>query len=280
MHQNSKRFVLLLFCSAVLLFAACAKNPTAPDPAPPTDTPVPPTATLTPVISITPVTTATPVYTATPMGSTTPIITNTPFGTATPVYTATTVVPSSTPTATRTATITSTPGTPTNTPTPAPTAGAFQDFEPGHPNQPYWGAWFANCADQTIIKHGGATSVSMTAHAFATAGGTNHGGTIGVNPMVAAVESVNLSTAATFYIWVYENPNNAAKNNTIELKLRDSTDTVSNSVWSTASGAPGAWTKITWPLSSFSGVDKVHIKNVELYEYNDGNYFFDDAGWE
>ena len=97
---------------------------------------------------------------------------------------------------------------------------------------------------------------------------------MGINP--CSSDPVDLSSATTIYVWVYDTHGN----NTVELKLRDYHEAVSNSVWSAMQSVQNQWTRIEWPLSQFTGIDVHQVKNLEIYEWNDGTYYFDNAGWQ
>jgi len=158
-------------------------------------------------------------------------------------------------------------------------ACTFQDFERDNGAPPgggdyFWDAWFTTCSFESAIVREGSRSVRVDAHARAGGGPKDTGGTMGVNP--ASRDPVDLSSATSIYIWVYDTQGN----NTVELKLRDIHDSVSNPVWSAMQSVKGLWTKIEWALSDFTGVDMRNIKNLEIYEWNDGIYYLDDVGWQ
>jgi hypothetical protein len=158
-------------------------------------------------------------------------------------------------------------------------ACTFQDFERENGTPPgggdyFWDAWFTTCSFESETVREGSRSVRVDAHALARGRPGDTGGTVGVNP--ASRDPVDLSSAATIYVWVYD----TVGNNTVELKLRDIHDSVSNPVWSAMQSVMGAWTRMEWALSDFTGVDMRNIKNLEIYEWNDGIYYFDDVGWQ
>jgi hypothetical protein len=157
-------------------------------------------------------------------------------------------------------------------------ACTFQDFErdngtpPGGGNY-FWDAWFTTCSFESTIVHEGGRSVCVDAHARTEGSPTDTGGTMGINP--SSSDPVDLSSATTIYVWVYDTQGS----NTVELKLRDIEESVSNPVWSTMQSVQNNWTQIEWAVSGFTGVNIRRIKNLEIYEWNDGIYYFDDVGW-
>lgn len=102
------------------------------------------------------------------------------------------------------------------------------------------------------------------------------GGTMGINP--SSDKPIDFYSATTISIWVYDTQDKG--NNTVQLKLRDYDERVSNAIWSEKKSVRSQWTQITWNLADFSGVDMHRIKNIEIYEWNDGVYFFDDVRYE
>ncbi len=158
-----------------------------------------------------------------------------------------------------------------------PPGTSFQDFEPDNGTPPgsgnyFWDAWLTTCSFSESPVYEGRRAVRCDAHVEATGNPSDHGGTMGINP--ASSNPINLSAATTISVWVYDTQGN----NTVELKLRDKSEAVSNKVWSTMQ-TKGQWAEITWPLAEFTGVDKSQIKNLELYMWNDGVYYFDAVTW-
>ena len=183
-----------------------------------------------------------------------------------------------TPTPTFTPTPTPTP-TFTPAPTPTPKLRSFQDFEekngtPEGEGNYFWNEWYTTCSfsEQPLPVYKGTRAIRV--EAFAKAKGTpevDSGGTIGINPSTEG--SLDLSYSLIISVWVYDTNGN----NNVELKLRDDKGKASNKVWSTIRSVKDQWAPITWHLSDFVGVDKKRIKNIELYEWNDGVYFFDEV---
>ena len=169
--------------------------------------------------------------------------------------------------------------TPTPTATPTPTPISFQNFEPDNGTPPgggnyFWDAWFTTCSFESTIVREGSRAVRVDAHAEAEGNPGDQGGTMGINP--SSSEPIDLSSAITLSVWVYDTQGN----NTVELKLRDYNDALSNAVWSEMHAEQNQWTEITWSLSDFAGVDLSQIKNIELYEWWDGVYYFDAVSWQ
>ncbi len=122
--------------------------------------------------------------------------------------------------------------------------------------------------------HGGTRSVKMNA--------ANGGGSVAIDAADAG-QSKNLSGATAFSVWVYDTQGS----NTIQLRLRDVNGNGGsrgdgNSLWSNNASVANQWTKITWNLSQYpkaAGLDKAKIRSVELFEQNQGVYYFDDAAY-
>jgi hypothetical protein len=97
-----------------------------------------------------------------------------------------------------------------------------------------------------------------------------HGGTVSILP--AAGGPVDLSLADTLSLWIYDEQGG----NAIELRLRDAGGNISASYWSDRGAKHDKWTKLTWDLAWFEGIDKRRIQGLDLYEWSDGVYHFDD----
>jgi hypothetical protein len=186
-----------------------------------------------------------------------PLISDTP----TPI----TLTPTSTPTP-----------TPTPTITPTPTPISFQDFEDnngtprgnGQCDNYCSNVWFMPCTRVTGLPnqqrpYEGKYALQCTAQA------RPHGGTVGIN--LASAGPIDLSSAKTISVWVYDTQGN----NNLELKLRDADNSAPQGIFSARKAVQNTWTKITWRLSDFTDVDKTRIENIELYEWNNGVYYFD-----
>ena len=138
----------------------------------------------------------------------------------------------------------------------------FQNFEAnnGTPGSYFWNVWDSQPALSTTQVFRGGQSLVTQGH------------TVGINPSSSG--TVDLSGARSFLVWVYDTQGN----NSVELRLRDSSSN-SQTVWSTMSSVQNTWTLISWPLSSFNQVDLAHTQNAELYEWNQGTYYFDEIGY-
>lgn len=215
--------------------------------------------------------------TPTPTPTSTPTLTPTP--TATPTSTPTsTATPTSTPTSTPTLTPTPT-ATPTSTPTSTATAfpGFSQNFEPanGTCGDYFSEEWAMDCSFESGNVHEGSRAIACSAHGHATNPNDN-GGRTRIYPSTCSL--VDLSSAITTSLWVSDTQGH----NTVELWLVDDNGGVSKS-WSTMESVQNTWTKITWPLSGFTGIlpaDMSRIKYVVINEYWDGVYYFDDITYQ
>lgn len=82
---------------------------------------------------------------------------------------------------------------------------------------------------------------------------------------------VDMSKANNFKIWVYDTQGN----NSLELALMD-TDQRIEKYWSTTSATQNKWCLITIPLNQYTTLDMKYIKEIQIYEWNSGTYYFDD----
>jgi hypothetical protein len=195
-----------------------------------------------------------------------------------------TLTPTFTPTPTLTPPPTKAPTPlPTITPTPIPPPTPFQNFEPknGTPLQGnvedesdyFWDAWFMDCSFSQGVKYEGQRSMRCCAFADGKGGPNDTGGTAGIKP--SSSQPVDLSSATTFYVWVYDTQGS----NTVELKLCDDNGCPTK-VWSAMKSIPNQWTPISWPMAAFTNVNRARIGRIEIYEWNDGVYYFDAIGWQ
>jgi hypothetical protein len=114
------------------------------------------------------------------------------------------------------------------------------------------------------------------------------GGTGGTVRFYSSTSPINLCSATAISIMVYDTQGN----NTVELRLQDKDGHESKAVWSDPEKSIHCqWTTITWSLSSFGSagpcqvegrdgappVDLEQIVAIELYEWNNGIYCFDDV---
>ena len=149
----------------------------------------------------------------------------------------------------------------------------FQNFELGNGTSDayFYDAWRSSSSFESSTVHRGTRSVKMIVPAPDV---ENTGATIGINA-ASPSSYLDMSSATTFSVWVYDTQGN----NTVELKLKDSDGTVGPGLWSDMSSTQNTWTKISWDISSYSGVDKSRIASIELYEWNQGTYYFDDVSF-
>ncbi|MFA5338626.1 MAG: beta-galactosidase [Candidatus Omnitrophota bacterium] len=143
---------------------------------------------------------------------------------------------------------------------------SFQNLEPGNstPGDYYYDAWQSNPAFETTIVHSGTRSVKMIS--------ASGGGTLGIN-IAAPIGYMNLATMTDFYVWVYDTQGS----NSLQIKFKDKWGNLSSAVWSTMSAVQNEWTLISWPVSQTAGIDWERVASIELYEWNQGTYYFDDA---
>ena len=156
-------------------------------------------------------------------------------------------------------------------------AAGLQDFEEdnGTPDDYFFEVW--NCEplfDEETV-HAGDTSLRVEVF--------EDGGTVGIN--VANEDGyVDLSRANKISIWVYDTQGN----NTIELRLKDidgngGSGGDGNALWSQKKARKNKWAKVEWDLSLYPEVedlDLTSIATLELFEYNEGIYYFDDLEFE
>ncbi|MDD5492472.1 MAG: CIA30 family protein [bacterium] len=145
---------------------------------------------------------------------------------------------------------------------------SIQDFEAsnGTSGAYFWSVWNSTPSFSAGTVHRGARALTMNAN-----------GTVGINPksqLVSIASTVNATNADTFSAWVYDTQGA----NTCEMRLTD-TNGGTKAVWSTNAAVQNEWTELTWPASSFTGVDLGNIHDVQFYEANNGIYYFDDIGF-
>lgn len=139
---------------------------------------------------------------------------------------------------------------------------SIQDFESGNGTAGnfFWSVWNSTPTFSAGTVHRGGRALTMNAN-----------GTVGILPITS---SVNATSADTFSVWVYD----TAGANTCQLRLTDTNGSTA-AVWSSNAAVQNQWTELTWLASSFTGVDLGNINDVQLYEYNNGTYYFDDVGF-
>ncbi|MEM2878246.1 MAG: PKD domain-containing protein [Candidatus Hadarchaeales archaeon] len=150
----------------------------------------------------------------------------------------------------------------------------FQDFElnNGTPGAYFYNAWRASSAFETNIVQGGIRSVKFV---VPPPDNQNNGATLGIN-VASPTGTIDLTNATNISLWVYDTQGN----NTIELKLKDKNGTLGPGIWSSLSSVWNTWTKITWNISEYQGVDMSQIAAIELYEWNGGTYYFDTIAYK
>jgi len=149
---------------------------------------------------------------------------------------------------------------------------SFQNFEAnnGTPGDYFRDVWHMTCSFESTIVHEG-RSVRCQAHAGDMG---SHGGTVAIYP--SSSKPIDLSSGSALSVWVYDTQGS----NTVELRLCNYDTVCSNNVWSERKSSQNEWTEITWPLSALTGVDKSKIRSIQIYEWNDGMYYFDDITWK
>ena len=153
----------------------------------------------------------------------------------------------------------------------------FQSFEPDTHTPENDGResvcrakWRASCQFESQNVHTGARSIRVNVQNPRRP--QENGGTIRLFP--SSREQIDLSSAASISVWVYDTQDN----NTVQLKLCDEHN-CSNEVWSEDPSVRGEWAEISWPISKFSDIDKRKVTAIEIFEWNDGVYYFDDVRW-
>lgn len=153
------------------------------------------------------------------------------------------------------------------------TNNIYQNFEPnnGTPGSYFQDVYQSSPAFETAIVHSGTRSLKISA--------ASSGSTVGI---LAANSSgyIDLSTAKSLSVWAYDTQGN----NTVQLRLKDAdgdggSGNDGNCLWSDTSAVQNQWTKITFDLNRYPDVanlDLNRISKIELYEWNQGVYYFDD----
>jgi hypothetical protein len=161
----------------------------------------------------------------------------------------------------------------------------FQDFEPDG----------RNCRDLYIksrvecMREGGDPDRPGT-HLKCMAGDdppseAPHGGTVGIYYHTCGPVDLSNPPVTHPCTWVKD----SRGSNTVELRLVDDDGCLSRAAWSTKRSMQGVWTKICWkldrqeltlfdpgPLPDCTTLDRNRIAGIEIYEWNDGVYRFDD----
>ncbi|MBN1139872.1 MAG: hypothetical protein JXM73_25090 [Anaerolineae bacterium] len=167
----------------------------------------------------------------------------------------------------------------------------FHDFEPDHctPAIPCWDdKWRTTCWLENQIVYEGQRSLGCYAHEKPNEPG--NGGTVVIYPIQSPLD---LSSSITMCIEV----NDTQGSNTIELRLHNNIPCLSQGVWSREEATRDQWTRICWYPSDFENLsveakpefqlvgcpeelwgkpfDGSQVTAIELYEWNDGVYYFD-----
>jgi len=125
--------------------------------------------------------------------------------------------------------------------------------------------WYASCNFESKIVHSGNRSIRVDVKGHSNSNET--GGTVRI---FLTTNPLNFFSVNAISIWVYDTQGD----NTVELKLCNS-DSCPDKVWSGKQATKNNWTEITWPISEFKNVDKKNVTAIELYEWNEGVYYFD-----
>jgi beta-glucosidase len=157
--------------------------------------------------------------------------------------------------------------TPTAAPTPTPIPGSvwYQNFESGTGFTA--GTSATVVIDNSSANTGGAKSVKMTI----TASGDPGNNTKCVNVTPQAGSTFN-ATGKNYFIFFIKDTQGA---NTHRVTMVDSANAVWSG-WTADKSVLNAWTRITLPMSSVTGINKAAIKEIRLGEWNAGTYYFDD----
>jgi hypothetical protein len=168
--------------------------------------------------------------------------------------------------------------TPTFIPTPLPIS--FQNFEADNGSCIgagcyFWDAFYMMCSFESVNVHEGTRAARCEAHAHKEDPKEN-GGSLGVNPSTDH-KPIDLSQATTISAWIYD----AIGGNNAQLRIRyydnKNKEIITEGVYSSSTNPTikDTWTEISWELSEFGNIDSSHVKNIEIYVYNDGIYYFD-----
>ncbi|MBN2189731.1 MAG: hypothetical protein JW728_00790 [Candidatus Aureabacteria bacterium] len=135
----------------------------------------------------------------------------------------------------------------------------------------FYDQWYSNPSFEDTNPHTGKRAVIMRSK-----NPGDHGGTIGVYPSKEFKENVQGKKPTKLSVWVYDKHGD----NTIELKILDAKG--SYKLWSNERSQRNRWTKITWDINGLikEGLDPNTIEKIELYEWSDGEYIFDDVTLE
>ncbi len=122
-------------------------------------------------------------------------------------------------------------------------------------------------SDASSANSGGAKSVKMTFGTSADPGTTSN--CVKITPQNGS----SIDASSSNYLMFSVKDTQGA--NTIKVTFVD-TNNATWSGWTSAKSVQNQWTKIAFPLSSVSGIDKSKIKEIRIGEWNSGIYYFDD----
>ncbi len=150
---------------------------------------------------------------------------------------------------------------------------SFQNFERDNGTEDEYFVETWNCEPnfETEIVHSGDRALRVVTF--------EDGGTLRIN--AADKEGyVDLSKTKKISIWAYDTQNS----NTVEIRLKDvdgdgGSGKDGNTLWSKKGARKNKWTKIEWDLNSYPNVEDLdlnRISSIEIYEFHEGIYYFDD----
>lgn len=165
---------------------------------------------------------------------------------------------------------------------PPPSSGSFQNFEPRN-GTPGSGdlktycrdVWFASCEFESteVRAHEGTRAIRVKVEGHSNP--KDKGGTVRI--FFSSEKAVDLSSASTLSAWVYDTQGN----NTVELKLCNGDYCpIKENIWSAMESVKNKWSKITWLIPKLNLIDITKITAIEIYEWNEGTYYFDDIRWQ
>jgi hypothetical protein len=165
-----------------------------------------------------------------------------------------------------------------------PSSGTFQDFEMGN-GTAVNGDIDTYCRDMShaacnfegkIVNSGRSIRVDVEKHSDPG----DVGGVVRIFP--SSNNPIDLSAAKSISLWVYDTQGN----NTVELRLCNgdlcpkNQNQCPDGCWSDRKSTKGKWVKLSWPIQIFSNINISSISGIELHEWNDGVYYFDDINWQ
>ncbi len=150
---------------------------------------------------------------------------------------------------------------------------SFQNFEVnnGTEDEYFLEIWNSEPNFETEIVHSGDRALRVVTF--------EDGGTVRIN--VADKKGyIDLSKAKEISMWVYDTHNS----NTVEMRLKDidgdgGSGNDGNTLWSKRGARKNKWVQIKWDLDSYPDVEDLdlnQISSIEIYEFHEGIYYFDD----